>query len=109
MKIDLNMNHGHADMPEMREYDYPSMTYRGPEDLELPEEGVMKIRYRKTRSSESTMGDHTMYECTIEAREILSVKGEKAEAEEDMPAKSRDEASGALDKLMEVKMRSKKY
>ena len=111
--IDLGMSY---DMPPSgalpsamkQEEHYPSLNYDGPQKLDIPEEGVMKIRYRKTRSEERKMGDHEMHSCTIEALEILDVEAMKAETEDDMPAKSHDDAGAALDRLMEEKMGSKR-
>jgi hypothetical protein len=77
---------------------YPTFTYRGPLDLDLPEDGEMTIHYRQIdeRSAPRPSGER-YYECTIQVRKILDVKEEKDEA----PAKSYDEAGEALDKLME--------
>lgn len=78
---------------------YPSFTYSGKKDLDLPEEGVMKIRFRKVRSSESKMGDHTMHECTVEVESIESVKGEREEAEDEAPTRKEHGTEDALDAL----------
>ena len=81
-------------MPERDEY-YPSFTYSGDEKLDIPHEGEMVVRYKKTSSSqrEDKSGEH--YSCTIEVQEIISVGGKEMEK----PAKSYDEAGPALDKL----------
>lgn len=83
---------------------YPEFTYDSPEPLDLPDEGIMKIRFRKARSSERLMGDHKMHSCTVEVLSIESVKATKKEAEDDMPVKSDHSTEEALDKLMSEKM-----
>lgn len=108
MKISLKMEHG-GGMPMMHNGEdghYPEFTYDSPEELDLPDEGVMKIRFRKTRSSERLMDDHKMHSCTVEVLAIESVKATKKEAEDDMPVKSDRSTEDALDKLMTEKMES---
>lgn len=104
MKMSLKMEHGGM-MPMMENGGedgyYPEFTYDAPEPLDLPDEGVMKIRFRKERSSERRMGDHTMHSCTVSVLSIESVKSVKKEAEDDMPVKSDHSTEEALDKLAE--------
>lgn len=55
---------------------YPSFHYSGDAELELPDSGVMTIRFKKSGSSESTDSrgkEH--YSCTIDVHEIVSVDG----------------------------------
>lgn len=105
--MNLKMEHGGGHlMPMGGEQDgyYPEFTYDSPEPLDLPDEGVMKIRFRKVRSSERLMDDHKTHSCTVEVLSIESVKATKAVAEDDMPVKSDHSAEEALDKLMSEKM-----
>lgn len=104
--MNLKMEHGDHLMPagHMGDEYYPEFTYDSPEPLDLPDEGVMKIRFRKSRSSERLMDDHKMHSCTVEVLAIESVKATKKEAEDDMPVKSDHSAEEALDKLMSEKM-----
>jgi len=105
MKMSLEMKHGGMAMPMGEDEYYPEFTYDSPEPLDLPDEGVMKIRFRKTRSSERIMDDHKMHSCTVEVLAIESVKASKKEAEDDMPVKSDHSSEEALDALMEEKMK----
>lgn len=103
--IDLGMQHKGM-MPMMQERDeyYPEFEYSGEKPLDLPDEGVMKIRYRKVRSSERLVGEEKVYTCTVEVMSIESVKGVKEDAESDMPVKNGNETEDALDSLMASKL-----
>jgi hypothetical protein len=77
---------------------YPHFHYEGPEELDIPEEGTMTIRYKQTREvSERKSGKPDWYECDVEVKEIVSVNGKKNSA----PARSGSEAGEALDRLAE--------
>lgn len=107
MKISLKMEHGGGmamPMEYMEDGHYPRFTYDSDEPLDLPDEGVMKIRFRKKRAAEELEGDHKMHSCTVEVLSIESVKATKKEAEDDMPVKSDHSTEEALDKLMSEKM-----
>lgn len=79
---------------------YPTFTYRGPLDLDLPEHGEMTIHYRQlNETSASRPSGERYYECTIQVKKILSF----AEEKDERPAKSNTEAGDALDALMEEK------
>lgn len=81
---------------------YPSFHYTGEEKLDIPHEGEMTIRYKKTSSSMIEGKDGKMYSCTVEVREIVSVEGKKgAEA----PSKRDRSAEESLDKLMAEKQK----
>jgi hypothetical protein len=84
---------------------YPTLHISGKKELDIPKEGVMTIRYRKTHSSVSE-GDKSdpQYSCTIEAREIVSAESDEAES----PTKRNSESEDALDKLMDEKKKSYK-
>lgn len=108
--IDLSMSYDHGMGGPSDSEHYPDFTYDSPEPLELPDEGVMKIRFRKARSSERLMGDHKMHSCTVEVLAIESVKAAKTakqEAIDDAPVKSDHSAEEALDALMSEKMQGK--
>lgn len=84
---------------ETRKY-YPSFHHSGEKKLDIPDEGVMTIRYKKVSSSMSeSERDGKRYSCCIEAHEIVSVDGEEVEA----PSKRSRDAEDALDKLMDEK------
>jgi hypothetical protein len=84
---------------------YPSFYVSGDKKLEVPDEGVMTVRYKKVSSSQSEdkRGEH--YSCCIEVREIVSTESEKAEA----PAKRSRDAEDALDSLMAEKQKKESY
>lgn len=84
---------------------FPEFTFREDDEPELPDEGVMEIRYRKVRSSVDKKAKKP-YSCTVEVREIISVDGKKEDVN-DIPSKSYDEAGNALDKLASEKAKSK--
>lgn len=75
---------------------YPEFQYSGDKELDLPDEGVMEIRFRKVREVEEKRGDTEHYTCTIEVCEILEVEGDE---EVEAPTKSGTEAGVALDDL----------
>lgn len=83
---------------------YPSFHYEGDEDLGLPKEGTMTIKFKKVESSHSERGERTKYACTVEVHEITDVEAERDER----PAKSHDESSAVLDELMAERMASKR-
>lgn len=94
--------------PKAPEKYYPSVTYDGPNELDLPDEGEMTIRFKKTRTSESDYDGKKRHSCTFEVREILKVDGEKPEVEVEAPAgNSKNDAEEALDTLMKAHMESK--
>lgn len=104
--IDLGMSHGGPKMDMVSKWDeeyYPEFEYSGEKPLDLPDEGVMKIRYRKVRSSERLVGEEKVHTCTVEVMSIESVKGVKEDAESDMPVKNGNETEDALDNLMREK------
>lgn len=74
---------------------YPSFHYEGDKELDVPEEGTMTIRFKRTGRSESEHDDKVRYSCSIDVLSIESVEGES----DDSPSKSYDEASSALDKI----------
>ena len=86
---------------EQEEY-FPEFTFREKSEPEFPEEGVMKIRYRKVRTSLDKKSKKP-YSCTLEVREIISADGKKDEADEEAPTKKFDEAGDALDKIAKSK------
>lgn len=104
--VNLAMGPGHGGLSVMSEpmEHYPEFEYSGEKPLDLPDEGVMKIRYRKVRSSERLVNDEKIHTCTVEVMSIESVKGVKEDAESDMPVKNGNDTEDALDSLMQSKM-----
>ena len=106
MKLNIKLGESYDNQPvspgEKKQEEYfPEFTFKEDDEPELPEEGVMKIRYKKTRSSEDKKAKKP-YSCTIEVREIISVDG-KPEDVNDAPTKKYDEAGDALDKIAKSK------
>jgi hypothetical protein len=84
---------------------YPSFYVNGDRKLDVPDEGVMTIKYKKVSSaqSEDKRGKH--YSCCIEVREVVDVESDEVEA----PSKRDRSAEDALDSLMSEKQKSAKY
>jgi hypothetical protein len=74
---------------------YPSFHYSGDKELDLPDSGLMTIRFRKSGSSENTNSNgKESYSCTVDVQEIVSVEdsgGAKKSA-----ARESDDALDAL-------------
>jgi len=85
---------------------YPSVHYNGDEELNIPDEGEMTIRYKKTASGhnvDSTGKKH--YNCTIEVREITGTESGEVSA----PAKNlSSEAGDSLDRLRRERVKEMK-
>jgi hypothetical protein len=65
------------------------------EGPDLPDEGIMTIRFKKVEETISNRGEKEHYSCCIEAREIVDVVEEGS-----APAKSRSrDTEDALDNL----------
>jgi hypothetical protein len=99
MSIDLSRSSGQcepSDCPPNKYY--PSFHYDGPKELDLPEEGTMTVKFKRTGRSESERDGKVNYSCSIDVLSIESVEGE----EDDAPSKSYDDASSALDKIAEA-------
>lgn len=88
------------------EVHYPQLHITRDEEIHLPKEGTMVIRYRKVGYSEHGKGDDMRYTCDIEVHKILSVE-ELEEVEN--PSKRDRSAEEALDKLASEKSKEKDY
>ena len=101
MKIDLFQKHDDMMEPATigsKEGYYPSFNFTTKEDHELPSEGEMTIRFKKTSSGEEERDGKTIYRCTVEVQTILGIKGGKGkggkpegEVEEDDEEDNEDE------------------
>lgn len=103
------MTYGDMPMPvsasESKKH-YPAFHYDGTEDIGLPDEGTMEIKFVKTASSVSESDGKKRYSCTVEVREILEVEGEEKDA---APTKSYSrDSEDALDALMAAITKEKK-
>ena len=99
--IDLAMDYGGPMEPmpmKAPEKHYPSFTYDGSTELDLPDSGVMTIRFKEIRREESSRNGVERYSCTVEVQQIISVKPDA-----EPPAKTDKSASDALDELMAAK------
>lgn len=73
---------------------YPSFHYEGKEELDIPKQGTMTIRFRKANSSESEDREgNEHYSCTVDVLEILSVDGAESKKS------SAKETEDALDSI----------
>jgi hypothetical protein len=80
---------------------YPTIHFETPEELELPKEGTMTVKFRKVESAERERGEKEVYSCTVEVRELVSVDSSSVEP----PARSHSrETEDALDSLRAKKM-----
>jgi len=105
--IDLGQKNEFLDGPgpveSYKETYYPEFTYTGEEELDLPEEGTMTIKYCVKREVSEHRGEKERYTCTIGVKEILSVKAEKDER----PSKRDMSAEDALDTIAKSLSKSK--
>jgi hypothetical protein len=88
---------------------YPHFHYEGEDELEIPEEGYARIKYKIVwkQEEETDKGEH--YACKVEVQSIQPCGEEEEEEEEvEAPAKSGSAAADALDELMEAYVASKK-
>jgi hypothetical protein len=88
-----------SDSQTPRKY-YPNFHYEGENDIDLPEEGTMTIKFKRTSREERDRDGKKRYSYSVDVLGIDKVDGAKAEVD-DKPAKSYDEASSALDKIAE--------
>jgi hypothetical protein len=70
---------------------YPSLYLDWDDDYELPESGVMEVRFKKRSETNRSQDGKTSQSVEIEIREILDVESEEEEATE-------ESGSDALDK-----------
>lgn len=78
---------------------YPSFRYSGDKELELPKDGEMTVEYCITEEVSSERDGKHHYECQIEVRKILDVKGEPDDDEDEQPQKVGDILDGLMAKL----------
>lgn len=103
MNVDLGMK-GFGSIAPMKVSEpddvcYPEFHYCGDSELELPDEGVMEIKFRKVSEEERVDREgNKRFSCTVEVRKILKVDGEDVKA----PATSGEggKTEAALDKIL---------
>lgn len=95
--IDLGkpMNGGLVSMPEppkkgKKEKYYPSLYLDWDDDYDLPESGVMEVRFKKKSETNRSQDGKTTQNVEIEIRAILSVESEKEESDEESGDKALD-------------------
>lgn len=102
LNVDLGRSYGQA-IPSVKEMKdemmYPSFHVEGEEDLDLPYEGTMLVKFCKTSSTHRVDEDgKEHYECTVQVKKIISVEADEEEYK--APAKSHaKESDEALDHL----------
>lgn len=112
MSIDLAITYGDSPLAVSDKTEpvkhYPTIHYEGPEDLNLPDEGEMTVKYKVVETTESERNGKKTYRCTIEIQSIEEVnEGDDDDANE-APSKNYDDASSALDKLVAAMSKSGK-
>lgn len=103
VNIDLGSKIGEpVSMNPSRDVYYPTFTIEEEGDIDLPDEGVMLVKFCKVASSSNQRpGEMKRYSCTVEVKEIVSVKEENLDKE---PKRSREQD---LDAKMDEVMKSK--
>ncbi len=73
---------------------YPEFRVSGEDELGIPDEGTMTIKYRITREVSEKRGEKEHYSCTVEVQSIEKVSGQR-----NAPSKRDHSAEEALDIL----------
>jgi hypothetical protein len=79
------------------EKEYPHFHYEGDEELPIPDEGTLTVRYKIVWKQEEEAEGKERYCCKVQLREIVSADGGVS-----APAKSGSGAADALDKIKEL-------
>jgi hypothetical protein len=74
---------------------FPHFHYEGPEELPIPDEGCMTVKYKITWKQEEETDGKEVYRCKVELREICEAEGKT----DDRPAKTDRSAEDALDAI----------
>lgn len=77
---------------------YPVVHYSGPEELELPDDGTARVRFKVIRKVEETRDGKEYYQCELELHWISDVK-EAGEGGGPMFKSSAKDTEDALDAL----------
>lgn len=81
---------------------YPEFHYCGDKEIDLPDEGVMEIRFRKVSEEERSNGDgKKRYSFTVCVEEILEVEG-KEEVEAPATSGTAKNTEQALDEILKT-------
>lgn len=97
-EVPLMVSKAEKESDEAVETCYPHFHYEGEEELEIPDEGTMTVKYKVVFKSNTETEDEEHYTCKVEVQKIIAVEGEKDEA----PAHGMKGAEEALDELMEA-------
>ena len=102
LDVDLERNYNGLSGPS-RASEYPEVSFTEDEPCNIPEEGVLTVKYRLVRHGTDTSDENRpQYSYTICLKELVSAVSEELEA----PSKKYDEAGEALDKLAAEKLKS---
>jgi hypothetical protein len=107
--IDLGYTYDKEPMPTVAsavpdKKHYPTFHYEGDEGIDIPNDGILTVKYHTVTETVTTREDGTKhYSCTVEIQKILGYEKEKDER----PARSYKDAEEALDKLAEEKSNGK--
>ena len=69
---------------------YPSLYLDWDQDYELPEEGILEIRFKKRSETNRSADGKTTQSVELEMREILDVESESSEGDEESGADALD-------------------
>jgi len=82
---------------------YPVIHYSGPEELDLPDEGTARVRFKVIRTVEESRDGKEFYQCELELHWISDVK-EAGEGGGPMFKSSAKDTEDALDSLARKKL-----
>ncbi len=97
-EVPLMVSKGEKEADEAVETCYPHFHYEGEEELDIPDEGTMTVKYKIVFKSNTETEEEEHYTCKVEVQEIVAIEGEKDEA----PAHGMKDAEEALDELLEA-------
>lgn len=102
LDVDLERNYENSVPSGISEY--PEVSFTEDEPCDIPEEGVLTVKYRLVRHGKDTTDESKpRYSYTICLKELVSAVSKEVET----PTKKHDEAGEALDAIAAEKMKSK--
>lgn len=102
LDVDLERNYGISEPSAVG--NYPEVSFTEDKPCDIPEEGVLTVKYRLVRhGTDTTDENRPRYSYTICLKELVSAVAEEVES----PTKKYDEAGEALDALAAEKMKEK--
>ena len=84
--------------PPEKEMYYPTLYLEWDDDYELPDSGTMTIRFKKAAETNEKRDGKESQRVTLDVHEIISVKGKKADKDEESGADALDRLKGESEK-----------